>query len=141
VEEKLPLPEKPFIKPWMIDRADDNYELSGDKARNLIGWSPKYTLRDTLPKILEGLKVDPEKWYKINKLHWSGHGSGSGNGSGHGHEHSAPQIEAHSVKNPAGIVDQIEHQAHTELLDPPGPAPALITQNPNTDEQRSHEAS
>ncbi|RTL44535.1 MAG: NAD(P)-dependent oxidoreductase [Candidatus Melainabacteria bacterium] len=121
VEDKMPVSDKPFIKPWMIDRADDNYELNGEKARQLIGWSPSRTLRDTLPKILEGLKVDPEKWYRINKLHW------------HGDE--AP----HTVDP----IKQIEHQTQSsELLDPPGPAPAaLIPPRHDIDEQRSREAS
>ena len=74
VEDKLPLPEKPFIKPWMIDRADDNYELNIDKARRTLGWEPKHSLRTTLPIMLEGLKLDPAKWYKTNKLHGPKHG-------------------------------------------------------------------
>jgi nucleoside-diphosphate-sugar epimerase len=69
VEDKLPLPEKPFIKPWMIDRADDNYELDIAKAKNVLGWQPAHSLRQTLPVMVDGLKVDPVKWYKINKLH------------------------------------------------------------------------
>jgi nucleoside-diphosphate-sugar epimerase len=72
IEEKLPLPEKPFIKPWMIDRADDNYELNIDKARRLLAWEPKHCLRDALPTMLEGLKVDPKRWYRMNKLHFPG---------------------------------------------------------------------
>jgi UDP-glucose 4-epimerase len=68
VEEKLPLPEKPFIKPWMIDHADDNYELNIDKARAALAWNPVHSLRITLPRIIEGLKVDPLKWYALNKL-------------------------------------------------------------------------
>ena len=95
VEEKLPLPEKPFIKPWMIDRSDDNYELNGAKARRLLGWTTKHTLRETLPMMLEGLKVDPEKWY---------------NG----------EIDP---------IEAIEHQSCSELLDPPGPVPAISTTN------------
>jgi len=57
VENHLPVEEKPFIKPWMIDRADDNYELIIDKVRQELGWTPTYTLRGTLPEMLEGLKV------------------------------------------------------------------------------------
>jgi nucleoside-diphosphate-sugar epimerase len=72
VEEALPLPEKPFVKPWMIDRADDNYVLNIDKARRVLDWQPMKSLRNRLPRMLEGLKIDPEKWYKINKLHWHG---------------------------------------------------------------------
>jgi len=69
VESALPLSEKPFVKPWMIDHADDNYELDISRARDFLGWWPSHSLRNTLPKMIEGLKIDPEKWYKINKLH------------------------------------------------------------------------
>lgn len=61
--------EKPFVKPWMVDRADDNYELDISKARRELGWEPQYRLRDVIPMMIEGLMVDPERWYKINKLH------------------------------------------------------------------------
>ena len=69
VESNLPLPEKPFIRPWMIDRADDNFELDTSKAHSVLGWEPSHSLRKTLPKMVEGLKVDANRWYKINKLH------------------------------------------------------------------------
>lgn len=69
VEDKLPTPEKPFIKPWMIDRADDNYEVDCSRARTVLGWEPMFTLRETLPKMLNGLKLDPKRWYEVNKLH------------------------------------------------------------------------
>ena len=58
----------PFIKPWMIDRANDNYELDITRAEKLLGWSPRHNLLDTLPIMIEHLKTDPEKWYKENKL-------------------------------------------------------------------------
>lgn len=69
MEDNLPTEEKPFIKPWMIDHADDNYEVNIDKARQVLGWKPSHSLRKTLPMMLEGLKVDPIKWYHLNKLH------------------------------------------------------------------------
>lgn len=68
LESALPVPEKPFIKPWMIDRANDNYELSIDKARKLLGWEPQHSLREVIPKMITALKTDPTKWYKVNKL-------------------------------------------------------------------------
>lgn len=58
----------PFIKPWMIDRADDHYELDISRARNLLGWEPKHRLPDRLPIIIQKLKENPVKWYKENKL-------------------------------------------------------------------------
>ena len=59
---------KAFIKPWMIDLADDHFELDSSRAKKLIGWQPKHGLRDALPKMIKNLKDDPEKFYKINKL-------------------------------------------------------------------------
>lgn len=57
-----------FIKPWMIDRADDHYELDITRAKELLGWEPRHTLQNTLPDIVAKLKSDPLKWYKTNKL-------------------------------------------------------------------------
>jgi nucleoside-diphosphate-sugar epimerase len=69
VESNLPMTEKPFIRPWMIDHADDNFEVDISKARSVLGWEPKHSLRKTLPRMIEGLKIDPRRWYQINKLH------------------------------------------------------------------------
>jgi UDP-glucose 4-epimerase len=59
-----PFGPAPFIKPWMVDLADDNYEFTMEKSRKVLGWSPKKSLRETLPKMLEDLKKDPLAWYK-----------------------------------------------------------------------------
>jgi nucleoside-diphosphate-sugar epimerase len=64
----LPVGEEPFIKPWMIDRADDHYALDITRARRLLDWEPKRSLRDTLPKIAAALKEDPADWYRENHL-------------------------------------------------------------------------
>lgn len=57
-----------FIKPWMIDRTNDHFELDITRARTLLGWEPKHTLQETLPEMIRRLKADPVKWYKTNKL-------------------------------------------------------------------------
>ncbi|MEO8504592.1 MAG: NAD(P)-dependent oxidoreductase [Acidobacteriota bacterium] len=57
-----------FIKPWMIDRAVDHYALDLTRARTLLDWEPKRSLRATLPKMVAALKADPLGWYKENKL-------------------------------------------------------------------------
>lgn len=62
----------PFIKPWMIDRADDHYELDISRAKRLLGWEPQHNLMDTLPAMIENLKADPVAWYRRNKLDESG---------------------------------------------------------------------
>lgn len=67
VQEQVP-GEEPFIKPWMIDLADDHYELDISRARSVLGWQPRRSLRGTLPRFVEHLKADPAKWYRDNKL-------------------------------------------------------------------------
>jgi len=57
-----------FIKPWMIDRTNDHYELDITRAKELLGWEPQHTLEGTLPNMIKNLKSDPLKWYKANKL-------------------------------------------------------------------------
>jgi nucleoside-diphosphate-sugar epimerase len=70
VKEKLASDEEdaPFIKPWMIDLADQNYPVSVHQARRRIGWEPKHSLRHTLPAMIDRLLEDPRRWYEINKL-------------------------------------------------------------------------
>ena len=52
----------------MIDRAADHYELDISRARRLLGWEPKRSLRDALPKMVAALKQDPAGWYAAHKL-------------------------------------------------------------------------
>ncbi len=57
-----------FIKPWMIDIADEHYEIDISKARKTLGWEPKQSVADSLPKMIAALKVDPAAWYRANGL-------------------------------------------------------------------------
>jgi nucleoside-diphosphate-sugar epimerase len=68
VQDMMPLVDDPFIKPWMIDFADDHYALDLGRAKELLGWYPKRSLRDTLPKMVATLKKDPEQWYRKHHL-------------------------------------------------------------------------
>lgn len=68
LQDKLPLGEEPFIKPWMIDLADDHYELDISLAEQCLDWHPRRSLRETLPKMVEALKANPAAWYRENKL-------------------------------------------------------------------------
>jgi nucleoside-diphosphate-sugar epimerase len=68
VQDKTPLGGDPFIKPWMIDLADDHYQIDISRAREYLGWEPQHALLDTLPKIVGVLKQDPVRWYQENKL-------------------------------------------------------------------------
>lgn len=67
-EDHTPGMREQFIKPWMIDYADDHYELNIDRAKKILGWQPKFSLEGTLPKMIDALLKDPEKWYKGNGL-------------------------------------------------------------------------
>ena len=42
--DNVPLVEEPFIKPWMVDLADDHYALDIGRARATLGWEPKHSL-------------------------------------------------------------------------------------------------
>lgn len=68
VQDKVPLGEEPFIKAWMVDLADDHYEVDIRKAQEQLGWTSRHRLADTLPKIVDYLKKDPLKWYEDNDL-------------------------------------------------------------------------
>lgn len=67
-QQTLPLGVTPFFKPWMIDRADDHFELDISRARKSVGWEPKRSLRESLPNIVAALKADPWTWYRENDL-------------------------------------------------------------------------
>jgi nucleoside-diphosphate-sugar epimerase len=58
----------PFLKPWMIDLSDDHYTFDISRARTLLGWKPRHSLRKSLPKIIDELKFDPVGWYEGNNL-------------------------------------------------------------------------
>lgn len=57
-----------FIKPWMIELADDHLEIDSSKAEKLLEWKPQHSLRKTLPIMISKLKADPETFYEENKL-------------------------------------------------------------------------
>jgi len=67
VQERLP-GDDTFIKPWMIERADDHYALDTTRARRLLEWEPRHTLREMLPAMAAALQRDPARWYEENHL-------------------------------------------------------------------------
>ncbi len=60
--------QDPFIKPWMIDRANDHYALDITRADTLLDWTPHRSLRQTLPKMVAALQADPSGWYREHGL-------------------------------------------------------------------------
>lgn len=68
LQDTMPLVEEPFIKPWMIDLADEHYEIDISRANQLLGWQPRHRLRDVVPEMIAELRADPRGWYEANKL-------------------------------------------------------------------------
>lgn len=64
----IPFMAKSFIKPWMIDLADQNFECVCTNAKEELSWQPKFSVDDVLPKMIDLLKQDPVKFYEINGL-------------------------------------------------------------------------
>ncbi|WP_166823295.1 NAD-dependent epimerase/dehydratase family protein [Thalassoroseus pseudoceratinae] len=60
--------DSPFIKPWMVDLADANYNVNVDAARTKLDWEPRHELAETLPSMIEFLKRDPDSFYEKNNL-------------------------------------------------------------------------
>ncbi|TWU66597.1 NAD-dependent epimerase/dehydratase family protein [Crateriforma conspicua] len=57
-----------FIKPYMVEMADDHYALDISRAEELLGWKPKHDLRETLTGIVQMAQQNPEHFRKQNGL-------------------------------------------------------------------------
>jgi len=69
LREKVdPTGKSSFIKPWMIDLADDHYPVDISRARERLGWKPERRLDETLRPMVARLLVDPQRWYEENGL-------------------------------------------------------------------------
>lgn len=66
LQDRVPFGGDPFVKPWMVERTADHYALDTSRARILLGWRAKRSLRDTVPIIATALEDDPEGWYRAN---------------------------------------------------------------------------
>ena len=62
------LDEDTYIRSWMVENSDDHYELDVSRARRLLGWTPRHSLKATLPEMIRRLRADPTAWYAINRL-------------------------------------------------------------------------
>lgn len=65
---RFPGIERPFIKPFMIEMADDHYELDISRARAELGWEPRRRLINSIPVMCEALERDPQSWYEAHKM-------------------------------------------------------------------------
>lgn len=67
-QEHLPFMHPSFIKPWMIDYAEDHYEFDITRAKTVLGWQPKNRVDKLIPKWVNEIKKDAQMWYDENKL-------------------------------------------------------------------------
>jgi len=58
----------PFIRPFMVERAGDHYELDIARARELLDWYPRHDIRASLHHIVGALKKDPLAWYRAHGI-------------------------------------------------------------------------
>ncbi len=65
----IPSEGAPFIRPWMVDLADNHYELDISHIKEKLGWEPKKDLLQTLPLMIEKLKESSKLWYRENGLY------------------------------------------------------------------------
>ncbi len=67
-QQHLPFFKKTFIQPWMIDIADDHFELDISRAKKILDWQPKHKVIDCIKLWADELKKEPLAWYDENKL-------------------------------------------------------------------------
>lgn len=68
IPDALDQGEQPFIQPYMVDLAEDHYEIDISRARQTLDFEPQHKLQDTLPRMVEALQEDPAEWYREHKL-------------------------------------------------------------------------
>lgn len=68
VPDTLDRGQKPFVRPFMVELADEHYELDITRAEQLLDWRPVHALRRSLPAIVGRLRQDPAAWYRRNKI-------------------------------------------------------------------------
>ncbi len=69
IKDQLPGNES-FIKPWMVDRADEHYPVVIRRARERLRWTPTHRLSHSLKDMANALKDHPQAWYESNHLPW-----------------------------------------------------------------------
>lgn len=120
----------PFIKPWMIDRANDDYILDISHALCLLGWAPRHSLRATMPKMVGALNADPAGWYREHGLELPASMPAAHDidevetpelvaADVHaGHDHSVDGAHNRPVKMPSGLPDKSTGTVYTCPMHP-----------------------
>ena len=60
----------PFERSWMVDYIDQRLNVTATGTRRRIDWAPNATLGvlARLPKLVENLRADPERWRTVSAL-------------------------------------------------------------------------
>jgi nucleoside-diphosphate-sugar epimerase/uncharacterized membrane protein len=109
-----------FVKPWMVDQSDAHYVLDIGRARALLGWEPAHSLRETLPRMVEALKRDPQAWYRANKLDpalvaWHGRSPTPPQTDGEADAHAGHGSPADvQRRSPPAAPEASPHEAHAQ---------------------------
>jgi nucleoside-diphosphate-sugar epimerase len=63
------LGSRPFERPWMADYIDRRMEIDAGRTRQRLGWSPtpRLSLLDRLPFLIEHRRDNPLEWYRRNR--------------------------------------------------------------------------
>ena len=112
------LGDQQFIKSWMVEQSNDHYVLDISRARKLLGWTPRHSLRQTLPKMVAALKRDPTAWYKTNKLNpalvaWYGQATNPRTDTGGKDEASGPMPMSRGAHDDAAVGRGGARRSHT----------------------------
>lgn len=55
-----------FVRPWMIDFADEHFEFDIRYSQQELGWQPHRQIQADLPRMLKKLKEEPEIYFEKN---------------------------------------------------------------------------
>lgn len=60
--------EQPFVRPFMIDLANDHYEIDTSRAEAALDWRPRHRLHAEIAEMIRALEASPCDWYRENGL-------------------------------------------------------------------------
>ena len=56
-----------FVKPWMVRFSEEHFEFDCQRALKLLSWQPQFSIQDSLFKIIDLAKENPNQWLEINQ--------------------------------------------------------------------------
>ena len=68
LSEKAPMLFETDLTDWIVDNIDVNYTMDTGFSQEKLGWVPRHSFRQILPKMIANLKENPAAWYRENGL-------------------------------------------------------------------------